>query len=195
MPVGTYTFRETKAPNGYILSIEEIEFSVDDYGEITGETVMTNSPTTLEINKVIYKTNEPLTGAGFLVKNFLGLNTLHFTKNENGSYRLDKDGDVTEIMVDENGKALIYGLPLGNYWLEETTVPEGYYPAAPVKVTIGDMNNIEVPYKVVIPNSVFVKLGLDRDKYNVPIAIGATVLVIGGVIFMVLRRRRKRRNK
>ncbi len=193
LPVGVYTFRETQAPNGYILSIEEIEFSVDDYGEITGETVMTNSPTTLEINKVIYKTNEPLTGAGFLVKNFFGLNTLYFTKNEDSSYRLDKDGDVTEIMVDENGKALIYGLPLGNYWLEETTVPEGYYPTAPVKVTIGDMNNIEVPYKAIIPNSVFVKLGLDRDKYNVPIGIGATVLVVGAVIFMVLRRRERRR--
>ena len=69
-------------------------------------------------------------------------------------------------------KAVIYGLPLGNYWLEETTVPEGYYPTAPAKIMIGETNSIEVPYKAVIPNSVFVKLGLDRDKYNVPIAIG-----------------------
>ncbi len=191
LSIGTYTFRETQAPDGYILSIEEIEFSIDEYGEIIGETVLANSPTALEINKVIYETNEPLTGAGFLVKNFLGLNTLHFVKNEDGSYRLDKDGGVTEIMVDENGQAVIYGLPLGNYWLEETTVPEGYYPTAPVKVTIGETNSIEVPYKAVIPNSVFVKLGLDRDKYNVPIAIGITVLVIVGVIFMVLRRRKK----
>ena len=157
LPVGTYTFRETQAPDGYILSIDELVFSIDEYGEVTGETVLANSPTALEINKVIYGTDEPLTGAGFLVKNFLGLNTLHFTKNEDGSYRLDKDGEVTEIIVDENGQAIIYGLPLGNYWLEETTVPEGYYPTAPVKVTIGDMNNIEVPYKAVIPNSVFCK--------------------------------------
>ena len=193
LPVGAYTFKETQAPSGYILSVEELEFSIDEYGEITGKTEMTNSPTALEINKVIYESNEPLTGAGFLVKNFLGLNTLHFTKNENGSYRLDKSGDVTEIMVDENGQAVIYGLPLGNYWLEETTVPEGYYPTAPVKVIIGETDSIEVPYKAVIPNSVFVKLGLDRDKYNVPIAIGAAILIISGVVFMVLRRRRKRR--
>jgi uncharacterized surface anchored protein len=195
LPVGTYTFKETEAPDGYILSIEEVEFSIDEYGEITGETMMTNSPTVLEINKVIYETNEPLTGAGFRVKNFLGLNTLHFTENEDGSYRLDKDGDVTEIMVDENGQAVIYGLPFGNYWLEEETVPTGYYPTAPVKVTVSETNNIEVPYKAVIPNSVFVKLGLDRDKYNVPIAIGATGLIIGGVAFMMLRWRKKRRNK
>ena len=193
LPVGTYTLRETQAPDGYILSEEELEFSIDEYGEVTGETVLANSPTTLEINKVVYGNNEPLTGAGFLVKNFLGLNTLHFAKNEDGSYRLDKDGDVTEIMVDENGKAVIYGLPLGNYWLEETTVPEGYYPTAPVKVTICETNNIDMPYKAVIPNSVFVKLGLDRDKYNIPIAIGATILVLGSVIFMVIRRKRKRK--
>lgn len=193
LPVGDYTFRETIAPSGYILSVEEIKFSIDEHGVITGETEMTNSPTMLEINKVIYETNKPLTGAGFRVKNFLGLNTLHFTQNEDGSYRLDKDGDVTEIMVDENGKAVVYGLPIGNYWLEEKTVPEGYYPTAPVKVTIGETNSIEVPYQAVIPNSVFVKLGLDRDKYNAPIAIGATLLVLGGVVFMAVRRKRKRK--
>ena len=193
--VGTYTFRETQAPDGYILSVEEVKFSIDEYGDITGETEMTNSPTMLEINKVIYETNEPLTGAGFRVKNFLGLNTLHFIESEDGSYHFYKDGDITEIMVDENGQAIIYGLPLGNYWLEEATVPEGYYPTAPVKVTIGGTNNIEVPYEAVIPNSVFEKLGLDRDKYNVPIAIGATALIIGCTTVMVLKRRKKRRNK
>lgn len=195
LPVGDYTFRETKAPSGYILAVAEIQFFIDEHGVVTGETEMTNSPTMLEIYKVIYETNKPLAGAGFRVKNFLGLNTLHFTQNEDGSYRLDKDGEVTEIMVDRNGKAVIYGLPIGNYWLEEKTVPAGYYPTAPVKVTIGETNSIDVPYQAVIPNSVFVKLGLDRDKYNVPIAIGATLLVLGGVIFMAIRRKRKRKKK
>lgn len=193
LPIGDYTFREMKAPSGYILTVAEIQFAIDEYGVITGETEMTNSPTMLEINKVIYETNKPLTGAGFRVKNFLGLNTLHFTQNEDGSYRLDKDGEVTEIMVDENGKVVIYGLPIGSYWLEEKTVPDGYYPTAPVKVIIGETNSIDVPYQAVIPNSVFVKLGLDRDKYNVPIAIGATLLVLGCVVFMAIRRKRKRK--
>lgn len=192
LPIGTYTFRETQAPDGYILSVEELQFSIDEYGNITGETKMANSPIALEISKVIFESGEPLTGAGFRIKNFLGLNTLHFTENEDGSYCFKKDGNIAEILVNENGQAIIYGLPFGNYWLEESTAPEGYYPTAPVKVTIGEMNNIEVPYEAVIPNSKFVKLGLDRDKYNVPIAFGLTFLAITGTTFMLFKRKKKR---
>lgn len=193
LPVGTYTFRETQAPEGYIVSVEEIAFAIDEYGEITGETQMTNSPTALQISKVIYETNEPLTGAGFRVKGVLGLKTFHFVENEDGSYRFDKAGEITEIMVDENGKALVYGIPLGSYWLEEATTPEGYYPTAPVKVTIDETNDINAPYESVIPNSVFVKLGLDRDRYNVPIAISAITLAAAAGLLLILRRRRRRK--
>ena len=194
LPIGSYTFRETQAPNGYILSVEEIEFSIDEHGEITGETQMTNSPTALQINKVIYETNEPLTGAAFKVKNFFALNILHFTQNEDGSYRLDKNGEITQIMVDENGRAIVYGLPLGNYWLEESIVPDGYYPAAPLKITIGETNDVNVPFKAVIPNSEFVKLGLDRERYIIPIAISGFVLMTAGGLFFILRRKRKKKS-
>lgn len=159
---------------------------------ITGEIEMTNSPTALNIFKVKYEDNSPLTGAGFKVKNWFGLNTLNFTENEDGTYHFDKDGDITEIIVDENGKAVIYGLPFGNYWLEESTVPTGYYPTAPVKITIGETNNIELPYEAIIPNSVFVKLGLDRDKYNVPIAIGAVILIAAAGLFFIIHRRKRK---
>lgn len=93
-----------------------------------------------------------------MVKQTLGLFVVNFTQNADGTYRFDKDGDATEIMVDVDGEAVIYGLPQGNYWLDESIVPTGYYPTAPVKVTIGDN---ELPYVAVIPNSEFVKLGLD----------------------------------
>lgn len=195
LPIGTYTFKETVAPDGYILSIKEIEFSIDEYGVITGETEMTNSPTALNIFKVKYEDNSPLTGAGFKIKNWFGLNTMNFTNNDDGTYRYDKDGEVKEILVDENGQATIYGLPFGNYWLEESTVPTGFYPTAPVKITISEKNDIEAPYEAIIPNSVFVKLGLDRDRYNIPIAIGAVILTAAaGLFFIIHRRKRKIRN-
>ncbi|MCK5129069.1 MAG: hypothetical protein KAQ68_04410, partial [Clostridiales bacterium] len=117
--------------------------------------------------------------------------TISFIKNQDGTYQYNKNGDVKEIFVDDNGKAVVYGLPLGNYWLEESIVPTGYYPAAPVKITIGEVNDIDVPYEVVIPNSVFVKLGLDRDRYNKPIAISITILTLVGLVFFFVRRKRR----
>ncbi len=189
LTIGTYTFGETKAPDGYVKSVEEIEFTIDEYGNVSGETEISNCPTVLEIYKVKYEDNEPLTGAGFKVKNYLGLNILSFVQNEDGSYTLDKDGDITEIAVDENGKAVIYGLHTGSYWLEECTVPSGYYPTAPIKVTISENNDIEVPCKTVIPNSIFVKLGLDRERWIIPIVLG--VLVTASGLFFFIRRKRR----
>ncbi len=190
LPFGTYIFRETKAPEGYVKSVEEIKFTIDEYGNISGEIEISNCPTVLEIYKVKYEDNEPLSGAGFKVKNYLGLNTLSFRQNDDGSYTLDKDGDVTEIVVDENGKAIIYGLYTGSYWLEECIVPSGYYPTAPVKVTITENNDIEVPCKTIIPNSIFVKLGLDRERWIIPIALGILVTA-SGLFFFIRRKRRK----
>ncbi len=192
LPVGSYTFIETKAPDGYILSIEKLEFNIDEFGEITGEIQMTNSPTALNIFKVKYEDNLPLTGAGFKVKNWFELNTLSFTLNADGTYRYDADGDIKEILVDKNGEAVVYGLPLGNYWLEESIVPAGYYPAAPAKITIGETNSINVPFEAVIPNSVFVKLGLDRDRYNIPIVISLAFLALAGLAFFFVRRKRRK---
>lgn len=152
---------------------------------------MTNSPTSLRIVKVKYEDNTPLTGAGFLVKNWLGLNTVKFTRNDDGTYRYNPKGDIKEVLVDKDGQATICGLPLANYWLEESTVPEGYYPTAPVKVTIGETNDIEEPYEAVIPNSVFVKLGLDRERYIYPIVAGL-LIIVSVIVFIIICRRKKR---
>jgi uncharacterized surface anchored protein len=192
LPIGSYTFIETKAPDGYILSIEELAFSIDELGVVAGKTELDNSPTALHILKVKYEDNAPLSGAGFKVKNWFGLKTLSFTLNDDGTYRYDADGEVKEILVDENGEAVVYGIPFGAYWLEESLVPAGYFPSAPVKITIGETNNIDIPFEAVIPNSVFVKLGLDRDRYNVPIAISITLLTLAGLVFFLVRRKRKK---
>jgi uncharacterized surface anchored protein len=190
LPIGTYSAVETKAPDGYIKSEDSITFLINEYGVVTGETEIQNCPTMLHIQKIDYDTDLPLTGAGFKIKNYLGLNLLNFSHDENGVYWFDKDGDVTEILVDENGEATIHGLLFGNYWIEESTTPDGYYPSAPVKITIAEENDIDLPYEAVIANSVYVKLGLDRDRYNVPIAIGFLLLIIGGLIVWYFKKRK-----
>lgn len=42
------------------------------------------------------------------------------------TYRLDADGEVTEITTDENGKFVLVGLDEGTYKLHETEAPAGY---------------------------------------------------------------------
>ena len=188
LPIGTYTFKEIEAPAGYIINESTFTFTIDEYGVVAGDTAIGNFPTMLKIHKVIYETNEPLTGAGFKVKNFLGLNTLKFTKNDDSTYRLDKNGDVTEIMVDEKGTAIIYGLPYGNYWLEESSAPNGYFPTAPIKVTVDENSTFTMPYVATVPNSQFVKLGLDRERWLYPLIAGLLFSACVGLFFFIRKR-------
>jgi len=51
-------------------------------------------------------------------------------------------------------------------------------------------NDIQKPAESVIPNSVFVKLGLDRERFIIPITFGL-VLTISVGLFIVIRRKRK----
>ena len=43
-----------------------------------------------------------------------------------------------------------------------------------------------------ITNAPAVKLGMDTDKYNVPIAIGITVLGVGVVVWRVIAAKKKK---
>ncbi|MBN2878214.1 MAG: Cys-Gln thioester bond-forming surface protein [Clostridia bacterium] len=189
LPAGDYTFKETNAPDGYILSNEIYSFSIDEYGNAAGTTEFTNEPTAVKILKVIYETSEPLSGAGFVVKGNLGLITYSFSQNADGSYHYDKNGEVQEIMVNENGETVIYGLPSGSYWLEENTVPVGYYPCAPAKFIVDDTQNTEAPLEIIIPNSEYVNLGLDRDRWYLPAAIAAIVLLLFAVVVLFIMKK------
>ena len=50
-----------------------------------------------------------------------------FVKAENAQiYTYDKEGQITEIVTDENGEVVIKGLNIGTYVFTEKTAPEGY---------------------------------------------------------------------
>ena len=90
-------------------------------------------------------------------------------------------------------EALLYGLPAGKYQLEETVVPEHFFPAPPVAVEITLETTSETPREVVVTNTPQVKLGIDADKFNVVIAMALTLLIGGGVGIAVLVRYKRKR--
>ena len=192
LPTGIYTFFESQAPKGYIQSGEIREFTIDRFGGISGETRLYNEPTVLQIFKTKYEDGKPLPGAAFTVKGVLGLTTYTFSITEGGAYRYDKEGTITEVPVDADGFVEIQALPTGVYWLEETTVPDGYYPSAAQKVTITDENGTENPHIITIPNSIYVKLGHDYRKLVYGIAIGGLTL-LGLTAFFIIKRKKYRK--
>jgi len=189
LPSGIYTFFESQAPKGYIQTDEIKEFTIDRFGGTSGETRLYNEPTILQIFKTKYEDGSPLSGAAFKVKGILGFTTYTFSINEDGAYRYDKGGTLTEVPVDAEGFVEIQALPTGVYWLEETTEPEGYYPSAAQKVTLTDENGTENPYTITIPNSIYVKLGHDYRRLVYGSAISGLVLIVITAFFIIKRKK------
>lgn len=108
-PGKKYTLTETIAPEGYVLSEESIEFTVNEDGSVT-TVVMHNSPeepTKVIISKQDISTSKELPGAHLVVK--------------------DKDGNVIDEWVSEEKPHEIEGLEPGKtYYLTETIAPDGY---------------------------------------------------------------------
>ena len=221
MPAGAYTVKEVTGPTGYALSAPistevgtetvlatslgakqngnkttatPASLLVDSKGNYLAETsiAVVDLPLALKISKVHAKTQKPLMGAAFQLKAADKLTTpLTFTV-KNGVYWHDAKGAVTTIQMDKNAEALVYGLPIGKYVLEETVVPTNFFPAVPQKIEIAMTDTSEAPKEVVVVNTPTVKLGIDSDKFNVVIAIALTVIIGGGLsVYAIIRRKRK----
>lgn len=105
VPVGSYYFIETGAPEGYALNDVKNEFAVDQYGNVTGTTHVSNELNIVRIRKVDGEDN--------------GLANVRF-----GLY---KDGSkVEEKATDSNGYAVFTGLAFGNYAIKEEAPCPGY---------------------------------------------------------------------
>lgn len=200
LKAGNYTLVE-ETPEGFVgagtyaMTVTEENGTENPY-----RATITNSPTALKVKKVHAETKQPLTGAGFTFKTkaFLGFETLRFTKLENGWYMRDEHGSVTEIMVNDKGEITVLGLPLdAEVYIEESTVPNGFFPNPASKVVLTEDYTFEVPLETTITNTPSVKLGIDSDQYDVPIAIGITLLGMGVVAWRVAvagKRKRKKGN-
>ena len=194
LPEGEYKFIEN-TPIGYI-SEGEYVFKLTDADSYSKPYSMTieNDPTGLKILKVDAKTGNPLTGAGFRIKmkDGLGFETLTFTQMEDGSFFFDENGTVMDMMVDVNGEIILYGLPLGDVWIEESIVPEGYFPISAQKAEITKETSFENPLVMEIENSVFVKLGMDSDWWEFPALMLGIALALGCAVTLIVVKRKKK---
>ncbi len=108
LPYGKYTYKETIAPNGYVINEETFAFEIKENGEIIKHIVQDKKVEgELEITKVdIADGNTKLPNAEFTIY------------NEQGK-------EVVKGKTDEKGVAK-FKLPYGKYTYKETIAPNGY---------------------------------------------------------------------
>ena len=136
---GTYTLRETVAPDGYTVTTDT-KFTVTEDGKIVftgipedertstktedGHTVLLveDTMTTVSINKVDVTGDKPIKGAHLRLIDEDG-NVVHL--DENG--KVVEEGGKTEWISSGKEPKQIFGLKTGvEYTLEETVSPDGY---------------------------------------------------------------------
>ena len=116
MKKGSYTLTETIAPDGYILSTETIEFTIDSKGNLTdkngnsiSKVIMYNEKeitTNVNISKQDITTSKELPGAHLVVK--------------------DSNGNIVDEWDSTNEVHKIENMKKGSYTLTETIAPDGY---------------------------------------------------------------------
>lgn len=120
LPLGSYTWKETKALDGYVQDTKEYTFELkqkDDVQEVyTQEQELTNQKTKVEILKEDVKNNA-------LVDAHLRL--------------VDEDENIVKEWISKKGSMKLEGLLVGKeYTLYEDEAPEGYVISKPVKFKI-----------------------------------------------------------
>ena len=196
LPVGTYTLEEVY-PTGYI-GPEVVTFTLTDKDGVSSPKIVNveNCPTGLKIIKVDAKSGNPLAGAGFClkVKGESDFEILKLRKEADGSFFYDPKGTITDMITDGTGELVIYGLPLGEVWIEETVTPDGYFPISAQKVELTRENTNSEPLTFRIENHKFVKLGMDSDWWEFPALCSGVLLLLGGLVAaaIIVAKKRKR---
>ncbi len=128
---GTYTFREILAPSGYALNEAETRFTVDEQGNVTGNTMLRDDYTRVQLRKQD-ENGAPLSGVEFALVTETGTR-------------------LTTAVSDANGLVTFEKIPYGRYTVEETQPLPGYFKAAVhVRLTVdGTFINPNEPLETV----------------------------------------------
>lgn len=122
---GSYYLHETKAPEGYLLGIEDIPFVVDQEFDWENPLSITypDAPAKgkIRVTKTDKETDKPIPeGAEFTVTAAEDITT------PDGTIRTEKGTVVATLTTDDKGKAETEALYLGKYTIKETKAPNGY---------------------------------------------------------------------
>ncbi len=121
LPTDTYTVKETKAPEGYVLSGEPQTVKLI-HGETHSLTFYNAPKGSLVVVKLDADTKKPLAGATFKITTSSG----EFVAAQGGV--VSSNGLYT---TDKNGQIILTGLNPNTYVVTETRAPEGYELDAP----------------------------------------------------------------
>lgn len=167
----TYILTEARPADGYATA-ENIEFTVDDTGEVQG-VHMKDDTTKIRLIKTDGATGQGLPGAKFEVYDSRDKKVLSFTSKEEGY-------DIT-------GK-----LAAGEtYTFKEVEAPEGYRLAKPVKYTVKDTGKVQ---KVTVKDDRIPKPNVPQTGGTTPtVLLGMAVAAFAAASAGVAVRRRKRK--
>lgn len=124
LPVGEYTLTETKTPSGYDKASNST-FSIEKNKELSITVKNIKSVGSLEIVVKDATTNETVKDYTFNLLN-TDKEIMKLSKNSDGNYSYSDDGNVSDLITDENGKITISGLPVGNYFVKQSKAASGY---------------------------------------------------------------------
>ncbi|WP_242218047.1 SpaA isopeptide-forming pilin-related protein [Bacillus cereus group sp. BfR-BA-01380] len=134
LPYGTYTYKETLAPEGYILSKDTFSFEIKEDGQMikhvvenkekpVHETPIHETPVTPVYEKPVHETPREALGS---------LKIMKFDENkqplQGAVFEVSNEkGDIKKtITSDHTGVAELHQLPIGTYSVKEVQAPEGY---------------------------------------------------------------------
>lgn len=213
----SYYLKETTTPSGYAPLDYVIRVSIDTEGNVTyfkvmdnGESQITDTITrqsdggdvevTRIINKrlgsiTVYKKSAtdkttPLEGVVLNLSDSDG-NLLRFSKNADGEYVLDENGQ-TDIVTDKDGKAVISGLLYGTYYVSEIKTLSNYYLLAEdVEIQLDSESVRQEIFNT--PKTTLPPAGsFDKSMWFI---IGGAVVIFGSVLLINTIKKRKEESK
>jgi len=111
LPAGEYTFKETLAPEGYVLNEEIFKFTIDAEGNATGDNTITDRKIkgNIKVIKTDEATGEKLAGAVF------------------GLFSSDGKTKLAEGVTGADGYVVFGYLEYGEYVIKELEAPVGFF--------------------------------------------------------------------